>query len=134
VSQHELFATLCDMLQEEQGGRCGICGSDREALVVDHDHQSGFVRGLLCNACNLAEGRHYGTCSVVGDCPICIWREAPTVAWIGWTTAFVSHLGGVAGPHPESWAPTADEVKRRKTASRRAADIMGAVLKGTLAE
>lgn len=43
-----------------QAGRCGICGtherqsSKRHAL--DHDHETGLVRGLLCTGCNLQEG------------------------------------------------------------------------------
>lgn len=42
-------------LYEAQGGRCYICqrasGKTRR-LAVDHDHDTGFVRGLLCKPCN----------------------------------------------------------------------------------
>ena len=34
---------------------CPICGSE-EPLVVDHDHSTYEVRGLICNHCNLVLG------------------------------------------------------------------------------
>ncbi len=42
----------------EQGGGCAVCGDppDKTALHVDHCHDTGVVRGLLCFRCNAAIG------------------------------------------------------------------------------
>ena len=53
--------TLQDYVQmfEKQGEVCAICKekcSTRKSLSVDHNHQTGIVRGLLCNRCNRALG------------------------------------------------------------------------------
>jgi hypothetical protein len=40
----------------EQSGQCAICKGSMSPAFVDHDHTTGKVRGLLCNACNLALG------------------------------------------------------------------------------
>jgi hypothetical protein len=45
----------------DQGGRCASCKDrlelrSRSRIAVDHDHHTGKVRGLLCNACNSALG------------------------------------------------------------------------------
>lgn len=42
-------------LKADQESRCAICNFEVE-LVVDHDHESGLVRGLLCKSCNTGIG------------------------------------------------------------------------------
>jgi hypothetical protein len=43
-----------DRMLEAQGGRCAICMKQPRAkrLSVDHDHNTGRVRALLCQPCN----------------------------------------------------------------------------------
>jgi hypothetical protein len=40
-----------DEMLAEQGGVCAICGAD-DPKHVDHDHRTGWVRGILCFNCN----------------------------------------------------------------------------------
>lgn len=43
-------------LFEAQKGNCACCGQSHELfkrrLHVDHDHETGVIRGLLCTECN----------------------------------------------------------------------------------
>lgn len=41
-----------DRMYSLQDGRCAICGRSLDLLCVDHNHQTGEVRGLLCKVCN----------------------------------------------------------------------------------
>jgi len=40
----------------EQAGLCSLCGEPMKMPHLDHDHETGFVRGLLCARCNLGLG------------------------------------------------------------------------------
>ncbi len=45
------------ILLESQNGKCAICGKENahkrtKYLFVDHNHNTGKVRGLLCQKCN----------------------------------------------------------------------------------
>lgn len=48
------------VLLAKQENRCAICRSEDWGFFgiprIDHDHETGVVRGLLCNDCNLGLG------------------------------------------------------------------------------
>ncbi|HEG2205550.1 TPA: endonuclease VII domain-containing protein [Enterobacter cloacae] len=52
-------------MREFQGNKCAICGGSEKSvsrsgeirqLSIDHDHETGKVRSLLCSHCNVAIG------------------------------------------------------------------------------
>ena len=52
-----------DKVLKDQNGLCGVCGRDHDYIVkgrsfaVDHCHETGAIRGLLCTSCNQAIGK-----------------------------------------------------------------------------
>lgn len=63
LRKHGLTPAAYDALVERQGGGCAVCGALNLRngriwdLCVDHDHETGEVRGLLCHRCNTALGQ-----------------------------------------------------------------------------
>lgn len=63
-----------NLLLKKQDGKCAICGTEEcrtgKAFAVDHCHETGEVRGLLCRPCNSALGffnDNYDTCQKAAD-------------------------------------------------------------------
>lgn len=64
LRQYGLTAEDYTHLFAAQGGKCAVCRCAYESarsrdLYVDHCHETGVVRGLLCRTCNLGLG-HLG--------------------------------------------------------------------------
>jgi hypothetical protein len=57
LKHSEIAQVRTDLLAEQQG-RCALCGQEIEPgkAVLDHDHRSGQIRGVLHRGCNALEG------------------------------------------------------------------------------
>jgi len=55
ITINEKFQILAD-----QDGRCAVCGSGELDKIgpwcIDHNHESGKIRGVLCRRCNMMLG------------------------------------------------------------------------------
>lgn len=62
-SEYGITEEQFEEMLKSQNSCCKICGSTESnvsthnKLVVDHNHETSKVRGLLCNKCNLGLGR-----------------------------------------------------------------------------
>jgi hypothetical protein len=55
MQKYGIGADEVDELIRLQGGLCAVCRT-RAAKQVDHDHETGAVRGIVCLLCNAAMG------------------------------------------------------------------------------
>lgn len=58
IKQYGLTKKMIASMQQTQDNGCAICRQKTD-LVIDHDHQTKTVRGLLCNTCNIGLGHFY---------------------------------------------------------------------------
>ena len=57
MTEYEQARRKLAALEAAQQGICLICRKFADdGLVIDHDHESGAVRGLLCTGCNVGLG------------------------------------------------------------------------------
>ena len=57
LNRYNISIDTYNKMQEEQLGKCAICEKEStKALSVDHCHETGEVRGLLCQPCNSGIG------------------------------------------------------------------------------
>ncbi len=69
---------------KDQDGKCSICGSEKpypnpriKNFAVDHDHETGKIRGLLCVSCNVGIGHFRHDPSLLQKAIDYLHREPP---------------------------------------------------------
>lgn len=111
---------------EQQNNLCPVCGVVVDGVEIqgclDHDHKTGFVRGVLCKNCNAMEGKVL-TCATRakrGESQI-RWLSKLLQYWVYWA----EHQSTVLHPlHKTSEAKRlrANKKARERYAARRRSD------------
>jgi hypothetical protein len=52
-------AELLVSLRDGEGAWCDICRTTNGPFMIDHDHETGRIRGILCRSCNTALHRRF---------------------------------------------------------------------------
>lgn len=79
-------------LLKSQKYRCPLCGgsmtaNSKKQPVLDHDHQTGYLRDILCRNCNGIEGKVYNLARrAKADLTTLEWLEHLLLYWKRHTT------------------------------------------------
>lgn len=62
LSRHGITTKTWNTMLKNQDYKCKICGTakpygNRSVFCVDHCHETGKIRGLLCDECNVGLGK-----------------------------------------------------------------------------
>jgi hypothetical protein len=69
VKQFGITVAEYDQMVMARCGTCDVCGGvspGQKALAIDHDHETGKVRGLLCGNCNTGIGNLRDSSELLG--------------------------------------------------------------------
>lgn len=107
---------LRDKIASEQGNQCWLCEISLDSVVacLDHDHQTGLIRGVLCNNCNGIEGKIFNLARRAKR------DKTPTdvlIAILTYWDSFAKENKGLI--HPSHRTPEEKRVKRNRQARLR---------------
>ena len=93
--EDEAWDTELRIGMQEGAAMCGEhFGRD---LKTDHDHSTGYIRGLLCHSCNRLEASHNGAATPLGR-----YRDKNPASMLGLNIRYVNPFTGlIAEPEPE---------------------------------
>jgi len=126
IPRKNLRAWATQHLLQAQHGLCAICNLpidyvSKTDMVVDHDHNTGEIRGVLHRTCNTGEGKVKNLVTRWGA------RTADLQATIKWLEGLVQYYrkGGVGVMYPGALTAEqrdeANRLKRNKAAAARRA-------------
>lgn len=125
IQRSQLRAWAIGHVKSKQGGVCPICGQpikfqvmgNKSDYVVDHDHETGEIRGVLHRSCNAAEGKVTNAAGRWGA------KSTKYSAIIPWLENMLKYLKseGTGIIYPDHKTPEEREELRKQKARRAAA-------------
>lgn len=112
------IATIRKLIMARQGGLCPICTinliNTGKIPALDHDHDLGHIRGVLCANCNGLEGK-------VSNLAVRGKRHMTYLEWLKRLVAYLEHhsVDRTGLIHPTHLTP--DEQREKRNAKARAA-------------
>lgn len=109
---------------KEQKNRCALChgplhATARKAPVLDHCHDKGHIRGVLCTNCNAMEGK----------IKTAMTRAAGKVNRLAWLEKLVEYLKHHEEPQVALLHPTFKTEEEKRLARNKKARLARAKLK-----
>ena len=96
-----------EKIKKRQRDQCPLCGRVLKDPCLDHDHDSGAIRGVLCRNCNRVEGKIQFWVKTVGVNRVDFIRRLAKY----WLKHAVSNHGLI---HPTHGKPKKRRKRKRK--------------------
>lgn len=128
VKQKDLKAWAREYLLTQQHGLCPLCRTtidhmNPKDMVVDHDHKTGEIRGVLHRSCNAGEGKIMGAVARWG-----VGAGAKLPDCIRWLENLLSYL---KKQHTGRMYPGAKTEEEREEAARLSRNKLAAQRRAT---
>lgn len=114
-SEHEFYCPLChrsfDELEEKNRTQALKGKRYTSPIALDHDHETGHIRGLLCTSCNRVEG------SI--NQAITRWGATKREGITEYLRNLIDYLEQIPSPYTHTTHRTPEELKiKRKTRAK----------------
>lgn len=114
---NSMVAIVRTKLLAAQQGLCAICGisitAEGKTPTLDHDHNTGVCRGVLCNNCNGLEGK-------INNIANRAKRERSTLEWL---ESLVQYLKFHSAPRTAYLHPTHKSAEEKRILANKRARL-----------
>ena len=123
ISRSQLRAWAIGHIKTKQRGVCPLCGKpislqvmgNKSDYVVDHDHETGEIRGVLHRSCNAAEGKVSNAAARWGAKST---KYKDIIPWLHRMLDYLENNEGTGIIYPDHKTPEEREEARKQRARR----------------